>query len=141
MSISDIYLSGDHKRNISHFANIVKIAKADDIIMKDEELFLKKIAKTYNIEEDRYKEIFKNPEKYPIKAHLSNEERIERLYDLVKMVFADNSTSMNEVSLLRAITTGLAFPIKRVDTIVERALQMDIKTVKLEDFHKEIMKP
>lgn len=141
MSISDIYLSGDQKRNISHFANIVKIAKADDIIMKDEEELLKKVAKTYNIEEDKYKEIFKNPEKFPIKGHLSNEERIERLYDLVKMVFADSSSSKNEIKLLKVIVTGLAFPIKNVDKIVERSIAMDISKYDLKDFHAEIMKP
>jgi len=141
MSISDIYLSGDQKRNISHFANIVRIAKADDIIMHDEEELLKKIAKTYNIEEDRYKDIFKNPEKYPIKGHISNEERIERLYDLVRMVFADDSSSKNEIRILRAIVTGLSFPIKNVDIIVDRSIAMDISKYNLMDFHKEIMKP
>jgi tellurite resistance protein len=29
MAISDLYTSGRHKQEIGHFANIVKIAKAD----------------------------------------------------------------------------------------------------------------
>ena len=140
MSISDLYLSGDQQRNISHFANIVKIAKADDVIMNGEEELLKKIARRYHINDAKYKEIFNNPEKYPVQAHLDNEERIERFFDLVKMVFADDSSSTNEVAVLKSIAIGLGFPIKKIDVIIECAMKMDLKSIDIDDFHKAIMK-
>ncbi len=140
MSISDLYLSGDQKRNISHFANIVKIAKADDVIMHGEEELLKKIARRYHINDAKYKQIFNNPENYPVQVHFDNEERIERFYDLVRMVFADDSSSVDEVAVLKSIGIGLGFPFKKIDAIVECAVKMDLKTVDLEDFHKAIMK-
>jgi len=140
MSIANIYLSGDQKRNISHFANIVKIAKSDGEISKEEEDLLKAIAKQYQITDDNYKAIFKDPEYYPIRAQLGCEERIERLYDLLKMVFADHKLRSMEVSILRKIVVGLAFPLKNIDNIVIQAVHLDMENCSLEKFQEEIMK-
>jgi PII-like signaling protein len=140
MSISDLYMSVDQKRNISHFANIVKIAKADGVITSEEKDILKVIAKKYMIGEAEVNEIFKNPENYPIRAHLSCKERIERLYDLVKMMNADHKVALREVSVLRIIVIGLAFPLKNVENIIECAVSIDIDKCRLDNFYKEIMK-
>ncbi len=140
MAISDLYMSIGLKRNISHFANIVKIAKSDKNISQEEVQLLIKIAKKYNIDDDKFKEILKNPEKTPTIAHLDCEERIERLFDLLKMVNADHTIAKEEVSILRKIATGLAFPLHRVDEIVDEAIQMKIDNCELEDFQKKIFK-
>ena len=52
MGISDLYLSIGQRRNISHFANIVRIAKSDNKISTEEIEFLAKISKKYNISND-----------------------------------------------------------------------------------------
>jgi len=140
MGISDFYLSIGLKRNISHFANMVKIAKSDKVITEEEQELLIRIAKKYNISDEKFKEIFKNPEKFPTIAHLECEERIERLYDLIKMVDADHQTADEEVAVLRRITTGLAFPIKNVDAIVDKAIEIGIEHCDLEQFKIKILK-
>lgn len=140
MDISDFYMSVGQKRNISHFANIVKIAKSDRILSQEELSLLEKIAKRYNIGKTKFKEIYKNPEKFPTIAHLDCEERIERLYDLIKMVEADHKVSIKEVAVLTKIVTGLAFPIKNIDAIVAKAIEIDVETCDLRTFQKEILK-
>ena len=140
MAISDLYMSVGLKRNISHFANIVKIAKSDKNISQEEVQLLIKIAKKYNIDDEKFKEILKNPEKIPTIAHIDCEERIERLFDLLKMVNADHTIAKEEVSILRKIVTGLAFPLHRVDEIVDQAIQIEIDNCELEDFQKIIFK-
>jgi len=128
------------KRNISHFANMVKVAKSDDIITEHELELLKKIAKAYNISDKKFKEIIKDPNKIPTLAHLNCEERIERFYDLLKMVSIDHSPATKEISVLRRITTGLAFPIHNVDKIIDAAIQIDIINCDMETFKKKILK-
>lgn len=140
MAISDLYMSIGLKRNISHFANIVKIAKSDKNISQEEVQLLIKIAKKYNIDDEKFKEILKNPEKIPTIAHLDCEERMERLFDLLKMVNADHNIAKEEVSILRKIVTGLAFPLHRVDKIVDQSILIDIDNCVLEDFQKRIFK-
>lgn len=131
-------MSIGQKRNISHFANIVRIAKSDDEISIEEMEMLAKISKKYNISDDKFKEIFKEPEKVPTIAHLECEERVERLYELLQMVEADHKIEKAEVSMLRKIVTGLAFPLHAVDKIVDRAIQTDLEVTDLEDFKKDM---
>jgi uncharacterized tellurite resistance protein B-like protein len=139
MGISDLYMSVGQKRNISHFANIVRIAYSDGVVTEEEISFLQKIAKKYNIENDKFKEIVKNPEKYPTIGHLECLERIERLYDLVIMIRADQVVSVEEVSVLSKIIVGLAFPLHKVDEIVNCAVKIDTNKSNLEIFQKKIL--
>ena len=140
MSISDLYMGIGLKRNISHFANMVKVAVSDNVITREEMELLEKIAKKFNIDKDKFKEILKNPDKIPTIAYLDCEERIERLYDLLKMISADHKTAKSEVSTLRKIVTGLAFPIHNIDTIVNCAIEIDMDKTNLDSFKKKILK-
>ena len=140
MGISDLYLSLEQKRNISHFANIVRIAKSDNKIATEEIEFLAKVSHKYNITDEKFREILRNPEKVHTIAHLDCLERIERLYDLLTMVKADHRIEKEEVSMLRRITTGLAFPLNRVDMIVDRSLEIDVEQVSVENFSDEILR-
>lgn len=140
MDISDFYMSIGQKRNISHFSNIVRIAKSDGIITHEEIVFLQNVANKYNIEDDKFKEILKNPDNFPTIGHLECLERIERLYDLVKMIRADHIIADEEVSVLRKIAIGLAFPLHEIDEIVDKAVNFETENSNLESFQKEILK-
>jgi len=140
MGISDLYLSIGHRRNISHFANIVRIAKSDNVISTEEIEFLAKVSNKYNISDEKFKEILRYPERFPTIAHLDLLERIERLYDLVTMVEADHRIEKEEVSMLKRIVTGLAFPLNRVDLIVDHAILIDTHEVDVEAFSDGILR-
>lgn len=134
MGISDLYLSIGQKRNVSHFANIVRIAKSDHKISPEEIAFLAKISKKFNISDTQFKEIFRAPELVPTLAHLECTERIERLYDLLLIIRADHDVAEEEVRVLRKIVTGLAFPLHRVDEIVDAAVMVDPEVVDVDAF-------
>jgi len=140
MGISDLYLSVGQKRNISHFANIVRIAKSDNQISPEEIEFLGKISKKYNISDEQFKDIIKFPEKIPTIAHLDCIERIERLYELLGMVKADHHVEQREILMLRRIVTGLAFPLNRVDMLVDHSIAMDLDGVSVDSFTDNILK-
>jgi len=138
MSISNYNLSGDQKRNVEHFASIVKLALADDIITEGEEKLLKRLAKRFHILDDKYKEILENPNNYPLKGFHSYDERIEHLFDLAKMIYADDSVSIKEVSVLRKICVGLGFPLNNAEKVADEAIHLILKDSDLEDFTKAI---
>ena len=139
MDISDYYLSVGQKRNVSHFANIVRIAKSDGVIKKEEVSFLQNVARRYNIENDKFKEILKYPERFPTIGHLECLERIDRLYDLIIMIKSDQVIAVEEVSVLKKIVVGLAFPLHEVDRIVQKALTIDIENSSIEHFQNEML--
>ena len=138
MALSDYNLSGEQKTNIAHFASIVKLAVADSILTEGEEKLLKRVAKRFHILEDKYNEILENPEKYPINTPQSYDKRIEYLYDLSKMVIADGKATGDETTMLSKINVGLGFPVKNVDKIAEKAIQLVLEENDLDDFTKEI---
>jgi len=140
MNISDIYLSIGQKRNISHFANIVRIAKSDNQISTEEVAFLAKVSKKYNITDENFKKILKSPESVPTIAHLDCIERIERLYELILMVKADRHIENEEVLMLRRIVIGLAFPLNRVEMIVDHALEIDVEQTSMDIFTDKILR-
>jgi len=138
MSISDIYSSGAHKKNIGHFASIVKLAIADDVITEGEQQLLERLAKRLNITKEEHKKIVENPDKHPINPPAGYDARIERLYNLTKMVFADNEVSKEEVSVMHRVVIGLGFPQDNAEKISDEALHLVMNDNTLEDFIRAI---
>ena len=123
MSIYDIYSSGFKNRNRDHFAAIVRVALSDGIITDEEQAFLNRTAINLEVEEEEYQNILKNVEQYKINPPTNTQSRLERLYDLTRMVYADNIADEGEKSLLRRLVTGLGFSTDS-EAIVNKAIEL-----------------
>ena len=75
-----------------------------------------------------------NPDKYPINPPTNKQKRLERLYDLTRMVFADNIADEGEVQLLQRIVVGLGFATEEAEAIAQKALQLIADGNDEEDF-------
>jgi uncharacterized tellurite resistance protein B-like protein len=138
MSISDLFDSGFKKRNEDHFAAIVRVAMDDGIITAEEKEFLDRLAHNLDINESDYKLILKDYQSHPINPPLSYDVRLERLYDLARMVHVDHIKGDHEEILLRKIGVGLGFHPENVKYIVDKALTLVANGVDLETFIYEI---
>lgn len=138
MGLSDYNLNGEQKRNIAHFASIVRLALSDSVISNEEEKLLKRLAKKFHILEEKYEDILNSPENYPINTPHSYDERIENLFDLAKMVYADGEATKEEALVLRKICIGLGFPIDNVEKVADEAIHLILNNNDLEDFTKAI---
>ena len=121
MSFSELYTPGFKSRNRDHFAAIIKIALADGIISKEEESFINRTAINLEIEDSEVIEIKANIDSYPINPPVSEQNRLERLYDLSRMVFADNIADKAEKNLLKRLVIGLGFTVDKVDQVIEKS--------------------
>lgn len=138
MSISDLFDSGFKKRNEDHFAAIVRVAMDDGIITEDEKAFLNRLAQNLNISEAEYKTILKDYQCHPINPPVSYDLRLERLYDLVRMVHVDQIHGDSEHRLLNKIGVGLGFHAVNVKYIVDKALTLVKNGVDLDTFIEQI---
>ncbi|KJD31217.1 fructose 1,6-bisphosphatase [Tamlana nanhaiensis] len=138
MSFSDLFDSGFKKRNEDHFAAIVRVAMDDGIITDGEKAFLDRLARNLNISEVDYAAILKDYKKHPINAPHSYDLRLERLYDLARMVYVDHIKDEDEISLLRKIAVGLGFHPENVKYIVDKALTLVSNGVDLDTFTDEM---
>lgn len=134
MSISDIYDNEFRKRNKDHFAAIVRVAMSDGEISNEEQEFLVRLANKLNISKVDYKKIMKDYATHPINPPVSYDLRLERLYDLARMVMVDHIRTKNEVKLLRKFCVGLGFHAVNVKYIADKALELVRRGDDLDEF-------
>jgi len=138
MSFLDLFDSGFKQRNEDHFAAIVRVAMDDGIITEEEKAFLDRLARNLDISEAKYKEILKDYKSHPINPPTSYDRRLERLYDLSRMVYVDHIKGEHEEFVLRKIAVGLGFSPDNVKYVVDKALTLVSNGVDLDTFIEEI---
>ncbi|MBG6186500.1 MULTISPECIES: tellurite resistance TerB family protein [Flavobacterium] len=134
MSFSDLFDSEFKQRNKGHFASIVRVALTDGKFSPEEKAFLDKLAVRLEISQAEYEEILENPLNYPINPPYLYEQRMERLYDLARIVHVDHHLGDKQEVMLRKIGVGLGFNTENVDYIVDKALKLVDKEVDLDTF-------
>lgn len=138
MSISDLFDSGFRNRNKGHFSAIVRVALSDGTITPEEKHFLDKLAIKLEISQAEYDEILENPLKYPVNPPLMHTHRLERLYDLARMVYADDVLGEKQQDLLTRFALALGFTAANVGYIVDKALKLVDMNVDLDTFTYEM---
>ena len=123
MSFSNLYSSGFKQRNRDHFASIVRIALSDGVISKEEEAFINRTAINLEIEEEEVETIIANLDNYPINPPSTEQRRLERLYDLARMVFADQIADEAEKKIMNLLIIGLGFPHEEVEDIINQSFE------------------
>lgn len=138
MSFSDLFDSGFKKRNEDHFAAIVRVAMDDGVISEEEKAFLDRLARNLDVNEEDYKLILQDYKSHPINPPFEYDRRLERLYDLVRMVHVDQIKGDTEHKLLNKIGVGLGFHAVNVKYIVDKALTLVGNGVDLDTFIHEM---
>ena len=134
MSFTDLFESGEHSRNLGHFASIASIAAVDGDLNDEEEKMLKQFARKLNIEESEYVEVLKNPTKYPINPPNSAEKRLERMHDLFEMIYADHGIDDEERQLIERYAIGLGYTEELSNKLIKRSIAIYEGGLDLEDY-------
>ncbi|MAM19768.1 MAG: TerB family tellurite resistance protein [Bacteroidota bacterium] len=134
MSFSDLFGSGEHLRNLSHFASIVNLAAIDGEINEHEEKLLKRFARKLDISEEEYDKVIQNPKAFPLVGYNSVEKRLERLHDLFKIIFADHEIDDEESELIKRYAIGLGFSSQASEGIIKRSVQIFSGQLSFEDY-------
>lgn len=138
MSISDLFDSEFKSRNKGHFSAIVRVAIADGDMSKEEKEFLDKLASRLEISAAEYEEILENPLKYPINPPYLHSQRLERLFDLTRMVYADHILGPKQKEILTKFALALGFTPGNVSYIVDKALSLMLMNVDSDTFVYEM---
>jgi uncharacterized tellurite resistance protein B-like protein len=138
MPFSDLFSSEFNQRNKGHFSAIVRVAYAGGHITEQEQKFLDKLAVDLEISEDEYKEILKDPNKFPINAPYLYIERLESLYKLARIVRRDHQLGDLQEHLMVKFALALGFTPGNVNYIVDKALKLVDIQVDLDTFIYEM---
>lgn len=125
MAFSELFETGTHLRNLSHFSSLVNLACIDGKISPKEEVMLKRLARKLNISEENYKKALEKPNAFPINPPNTNMERLERLYDIIRMIFVDNNEmTPKEEDLLKKYAIALGFSDTDSREVIERSINI-----------------
>lgn len=138
MSISDLFDSGFKERNKGHFASIVRVALENGHISPEERTFLDQLARRLEISQEEYSEILANPYKYPVNPPHLHVQRLERLYDLSRMVYAEHMLGPKQKEILTRFALALGFTPGNVKYIVDKALSLLVMGVDDDNFVYEM---
>jgi|SRR5699024_3420716 len=133
MSFLDLF-GTEHVRNFTHFSSLVNIAAVDGEINPREEAVLRRLARQLNIDEEGYQKAIKEPNKFPINPPNTNIERLERLYDMLRIIFADHIMDPKEEVLLKKYAIALGFPPATSQEIIDRSIQILSGQLSFEDY-------
>ena len=140
MTFSELFDSGFKKRNQDHFASIVRIAMDDNVITEEEKAFLDRLARKLDISKLVYDAILENYKSHSINPPITSERRLERLFDLARMVYANHIKDEHEVLILTKIAVGLGYT-KNTEDIVNKALDIVADTsIDVEEFKEKMKK-
>lgn len=138
MSFSDLFDSEFKQRNKGHFSSIVRLALADGVLAPEEKNFLDKLATKLEISASEYEEIIANPYAYPINPPYLYTQRLERLYDLARMIHVDHQLGDKQEVVMKKIAVGLGFTPSNVNYIIAKALSLVDKKVDFDTFVYEM---
>lgn len=128
----------------AHFANLVRLAKADGIIDDSEHQILYKLGKRINMTHEEVDVFISKPLTDAFIPPIELEDKFEQLHDMIAVILADGNIDADEKRLCRSFIIGLGFDDSKTDRIIEViskqiAENMDHDTA-YEKFRKEVFK-
>lgn len=122
MSILDLYDHSEKRNNLAHFAAIASLAAVDGDINPQERKVIDRFAVKLDISGEEIKEVMKKKNKYPIQAPYTSEKRLERLFDLFKIIFADHKIDKEEFELIKKYALALGYSTTKAEKIIRRSI-------------------
>jgi DnaJ-domain-containing protein 1 len=92
-----------------HIKNLLALAKADGTVHEKEKAVIFKIGKRYGLKERQVKEIIESNEKFRINVPNNHDDKMNVLYDLMLIVFADGVIEKKEVEFCEDVAKQFYF--------------------------------
>lgn len=134
MSIHHLFESGSQRRNVLHFAAIVKMALVDGEINEAEEKMLTRFSRKLNISDVEYKEILRDISNYPLPIVTSIKERFEFIYELFCIIYADHEIDESEMHLIHKYAMVIGFDKWMAEELIEGSVKIFSGNISLDEY-------
>jgi hypothetical protein len=112
----------------SHFAHLCQLSLADAFVTKDELDYLNKLCSSYNLDKSDLDYIMDNAYTIPFSAPKNSMERLEQMYDLVRLVLIDESIDERKVKLCIEVAEKLGFKAHVVGDLIKALVNVTEET-------------
>lgn len=124
MSNEDLFENIRNSTKQNHFANLVNIASIDGEIKPSEQKLLKRFAKKFDVSDEGVEKILENPSSFPVHAINSKSQRLEFLFDLLKIVYADHVMDKSEELLIIKYAVGLGYSDDQAASMIQKSKRL-----------------
>ncbi|WP_019037808.1 TerB family tellurite resistance protein [Psychroflexus tropicus] len=135
MSSEDFYENIRKSTKLNHFANLVNLAAIDGEIKPIEEKLLRRFSRKFDVSEENYVRILENPASFPVYAINSKTQRLEFLFDLLRIIYIDNEIDDAEEFLIHKYAVGLGFSEEQSHQLVEKSKKLFENNFPFELYH------
>lgn len=104
------FFESQEKKHVkSHIRHLVRLAKADGLLHRDEVKFIKEVGKKNGLNDAEVKEIIENPTSVNISIPDNDSERFDQIFDLVQMMMRDGVVNDAEMEFCMELANRLGF--------------------------------
>lgn len=119
MDILDQFEHHGKKQQKEHFKNLIKVALADGNVDKQELEMLHRFGRKMGFTDPEIDNLIDAAGTWSFNPPYELAKRFEQLYDIVKMVLADNIIDENEMKLASTYAIKLGFEQKEIDNLLQ----------------------
>lgn len=103
----------------SHLRNVIALAKADGELHTEEEKMLYKMGEKYGLKDRQIASLIRSNKSVEVTIPDSHDQKMNQLYDLVLMVYADGVVEKSEVEFCQELMVQFGFKKEIVDWMIE----------------------
>jgi len=118
MSFTDIIDDHGNKIHKEHYVNLVQIALADGKIEPSENELLHREGKRFGLTDPEINHIIKTEAKHQYNPPYSLLEKFDELYNIARMILADNVITEAEKILIKKFAVAAGFNDKSIDKLI-----------------------
>ncbi len=105
----EFFASKEKKMIKSHLRHLVRLAKSDGLLHKDELEYIKSIGEGNGLSPSEIKDIIENPTSVNIVIPTTDDERFDQMFDLVQMMMKDGVVNDEEMEFCEELANRLGF--------------------------------
>ena len=125
MTILDALANAGYRQHITLLATLIKLSYADGQLDEKEWEIILSVARKYGLDDpEALKYLKKHYEEYALDTPYSLDKRIDQLYQLTRLVFADNKADEKELKILQRAIISLGFPVRKAGVIFQTAVDL-----------------
>lgn len=133
----EIFKTKEDKIIKSHIRHLVRLAKADGHLHKDELDFIHSIGERNGLNHAEIQAIVDDPMSVEIAVPESNDERFDQMFDLVRMMMKDGVVNDDEVEFCAELAKRLGFRKVIVGVLVAKIARGIAEGVSKEQIREE----
>lgn len=134
MSIAQLYPSASSENNENLYLSLARIAQVDGKVTEQEQALLNRVATRMGWNEAEQALLLERASTAVVAPVIDAEERLERMYALLRMGHIDGSISEAEQSLLQRYAIALGFPAQGIEQQLKHWCSLFNGQISLADF-------